>query len=175
MKEDKCSQKDDYEEIRQKILASDGIILGSPNYAFQISASLKSLYERSHSLLYYTRRLSQKYTIGICVGGHSYMTDKIAKTIAQGIWLCGGYYVGYLGAVSVNRDELLLEQEKETLHKVEELSEKLFYAIQKKKKFWWQDFIRKRFLYPQVSAMVKNNRDKYPFLYQYYQSNNYLR
>ncbi|MDI6788889.1 MAG: flavodoxin family protein [Planctomycetota bacterium] len=40
MREDNCTIKDDYEEIRQKILKADGIILGSPNYAFQMSATL---------------------------------------------------------------------------------------------------------------------------------------
>ena len=173
MKEDNCIIKDDYEEIRQKILKADGIILGSPNYAFQMSATLKSLYERSHSLLYYTRRLAGKYAIGVAVGGYPYMTNKIAKTIAQGIWLCGGYYAGYLAATSVNRDELQIVNESQVIRRAEQLAEKLYSAISKRKKFWKQYLIRKYFLYPQVATMVEKNKSKYPFLYDYYLSKGY--
>jgi len=174
MKNDKCIIQDDYEEIRQKMLNADGVILGTPNYAFQMSAQLKAIYDRSHSLLYYTRRLVGKYAVGVSVGGHSYMTAKIAKTVAQGIWLCGGYYAGYLGAASVNRDELSLQNEEQTIKKAGHLAEKLYSAIRDKKKFHWQHFIRKQFLYPQVARMVESNKSKYPFLYEYYKVNGYL-
>lgn len=174
MKNDKCIIQDDYEDIRQKMLKADGVILGTPNYAFQMSGQLKVIYDRSHSLLYYTRRLGGKYAVGVCVGGHSYMTGKIAKTVAQGIWLCGGYYSGYLGAASVNRDELELQDEAQTVKKAERLAEKLYSAIQNKQKFRWQHFIRQQFLYPQVAKMIENNNSKYSFLYEHYKSNGYL-
>ncbi|MFH1231847.1 MAG: flavodoxin family protein [Planctomycetota bacterium] len=174
MREDNCIIKDDYEEIRQKILKADGIIIGSPNYAFQMSANLKSLYERSHSLLYYTRRLIGKYAVGVSVGGHPYMTAKIAKTIAQGIWLCGGYYVGYLAATSVNRDEAQIKNESQIIQQAEQLAEKLYSSITNRKIFWKQYLIRKYFLYPQVATMVEKNKSKYPFLQNYYLSKKYL-
>lgn len=167
MRQDACIIKDGYEPLRQKCLKADGIILGTPNYAFQMSADLKTFYERSHSLLYYTRRLTGKYGVGIAVGGHPYMTDKIAKTVAQGIWLCGGYYVGYLAATSRNRDDLELEKEAKVLRQAEQLAEKLFLAIKHKKTFWRQKLLRKYFLYPAVQRMIESNKTKYPFLYNY--------
>ncbi|RJP25656.1 MAG: flavodoxin family protein [Candidatus Abyssobacteria bacterium SURF_5] len=42
----KCPQKDDFEEIRQKILDADGLILGSPNYIYSVSAQLKAFIDR---------------------------------------------------------------------------------------------------------------------------------
>jgi len=118
------------------------------------------IYDRSHSLLYYTRRLGGKYAVGVCVGGHTYMTGKIAKAVAQGIWFCGGYYAGFMGAASVNRDEPVLQNEKQMIKKSGHLAEKLYSAIRNKKKFRWQRFIRKQFLYPQVARMISNNKDK---------------
>ena len=174
MKEDACVIKDDYEEIRQKILKADGIILGTPNYAFQMSAPLKSFYERSHSLLYYTRRLTGKYGVGVSVGGHPYMTNKIAKTIAQGIWLCGGYYAGYLAATSVSRDDLQIQGDERVFKSAEQLAEKLYTSIRDKKKYHTQHFIRKHFLYPQVAKMVEKNKAKYNFLYAYFQTQHYI-
>ena len=175
MKNDACILKDDYEAIRQKILNADGIILGSPNYAFQMSAVLKSLYERSHSLLYYTRRLNGKYAVGVSVGGHPYMTGKIAKTIAQGIWLCGGYYAGYLGAASVNRDDLVLQDEAKVKAKAEKMAERLYYYIRDRKVPLYQHLMRKWFLYPAVAKMVTNSKSKYPFLYDYFLKNRFLK
>jgi len=41
-----CRQKDDFESIKQKIIAADGLILASPNYIFSVSAQLKAFMDR---------------------------------------------------------------------------------------------------------------------------------
>jgi len=41
-----CQQKDDFEMIKKKILDADGLILGSPNYIFSVSAQLKAFLDR---------------------------------------------------------------------------------------------------------------------------------
>ena len=175
MKTGECIIKDDYQEIMTKVLEADGLILGSPNYAFQMSALMKTIYERSHCLLYYQRKLVGKYAIGISVGGHSYMTKTIAKIIAQGIWLCGGYYAGYLAGVSVRRDEPELVDEAKTLTRAGKLAAKLFNAVRHKKEFRWQKWLRSRFLFPAVTRMVVNNKDKYSYLYNYYLGKKYIK
>jgi len=42
----KCPQKDDFESIKAKILASDGLVLASPNYIFSVSAQMKAFIDR---------------------------------------------------------------------------------------------------------------------------------
>ena len=42
----RCPQKDDFESIREKILASDGLVLSSPNYIFSVSAQMKAFIDR---------------------------------------------------------------------------------------------------------------------------------
>ncbi len=42
----KCVQKDEFESIKEKILDADGVILGSPNYIFQVSAQMKAFMDR---------------------------------------------------------------------------------------------------------------------------------
>jgi len=44
--EGRCTQKDDFAEIQQKILAADGLVLGSPNYIFSVSAQMKAFMDR---------------------------------------------------------------------------------------------------------------------------------
>ncbi len=42
----KCPQKDDFEEIKKRILESDGLLLASPNYIYSVSAQLKAFIDR---------------------------------------------------------------------------------------------------------------------------------
>ncbi len=42
----RCSQKDGFEAIREKIIGADGLILASPNYIFNVSAQLKAFMDR---------------------------------------------------------------------------------------------------------------------------------
>ncbi len=44
--------KDDYEAIKNKLLACDGIILASPNYIFSVSAQMKALFDRCNGLIH---------------------------------------------------------------------------------------------------------------------------
>lgn len=45
-KEGFCPQKDDFENIKAKIMESDGVVLASPNYIFNVSAQLKAFMDR---------------------------------------------------------------------------------------------------------------------------------
>jgi multimeric flavodoxin WrbA len=42
----RCPQKDSFEEIQQKVKEADGVILGSPNYIFSVSAQTKAFMDR---------------------------------------------------------------------------------------------------------------------------------
>ncbi len=41
-----CTQTDDFEAIKKKIIGADGLILASPNYIFNVSAQLKAFMDR---------------------------------------------------------------------------------------------------------------------------------
>ena len=47
-----CPIRDDYEEIKAKLLASDGFILASPNYIFSVTAQMKALFDRCNGLIH---------------------------------------------------------------------------------------------------------------------------
>jgi multimeric flavodoxin WrbA len=51
-KKGKCSQKDAFAEIQQQVLAADGLVLGSPNYIFSVSAQLKAFMDRCGSMVH---------------------------------------------------------------------------------------------------------------------------
>jgi len=47
-----CNIKDDYESIKEKLLACDGFILASPNYIFSVTAQMKALFDRCNGLIH---------------------------------------------------------------------------------------------------------------------------
>lgn len=59
----KCFQTDQLEDIVKLISNSDGVIIGSPTYASNISGILKTLIDRGHFVL--EQALMGKYTFGL--------------------------------------------------------------------------------------------------------------
>jgi len=65
-----CVIKDDMQKIYPKLLESDIIVLGCPNYFKGVSALTKNFMDRTNAFVRVKpRRLRDKYAIGICVGG----------------------------------------------------------------------------------------------------------
>jgi multimeric flavodoxin WrbA len=45
-KKGRCPQKDSFPEIQQRVQEADGLVLGSPNYIFSVSAQMKAFMDR---------------------------------------------------------------------------------------------------------------------------------
>jgi multimeric flavodoxin WrbA len=45
-KKGRCPQNDEFESIKNKIIHSEGLVLGSPNYIFSVSAQMKAFMDR---------------------------------------------------------------------------------------------------------------------------------
>jgi multimeric flavodoxin WrbA len=64
----RCQIEDDAGRILGKFLEAVGIILASPNYLNQVTASMKALFDRSSHLIH-CKRLTGKYTAGVSSSG----------------------------------------------------------------------------------------------------------
>jgi multimeric flavodoxin WrbA len=64
-----CRIKDDMQKVCQKLLAVDGIILGSPVYFWSVSAQAKIFMDRTYILRYPYHRLENKVGASIAVAG----------------------------------------------------------------------------------------------------------
>lgn len=51
-KKGRCPQKDEFKAIQQQIIEADGLVLGSPNYIFSVSAQLKAFMDRCSSIIH---------------------------------------------------------------------------------------------------------------------------
>lgn len=63
-----CVRKDGFKEIFDKLLDADGLILGSPNYIFSVSAQLKAFMDRCSSAIH-CRAFTGKYGVSVVTSG----------------------------------------------------------------------------------------------------------
>ena len=105
-----CIQKDDFDRIKRAYLESDGIVLATPNFTFNVTPQMKALLDRCNLLLH-CQRLNGKYGAVLVTSGGSDPAEveeyllKVMKS--NGMWLLGS-----LGAV---RAQLEDDDEKENL------------------------------------------------------------
>lgn len=71
--EDTCPLKDDRDALLEKLERSDGVILASPSYAFQVSARMKNFLDRTAFIFHRPRFFGKTFTAvvaqGMPVGG----------------------------------------------------------------------------------------------------------
>lgn len=64
----RCSQKDEFNAIKQKICDADGLILASPNYIFSVSAQLKAFMDRCCGVIH-CMEFDGKYGASVVTSG----------------------------------------------------------------------------------------------------------
>lgn len=67
-KKGRCSQNDEFESIKEKMLAADGITLATPNHIFHVSGQLKVFIDRCSSLIH-CMALRGKYGASVVTSG----------------------------------------------------------------------------------------------------------
>lgn len=92
----KCSLKDDTSMILQKMLKADAILLASPNYINQVTASMKALFDRSAHFIH-CKRLTGKYIAGVVSSG-SGQNKEVLDYLKYYATTCGAQYSGGISA-----------------------------------------------------------------------------
>jgi multimeric flavodoxin WrbA len=93
----KCSLGDDVDMILQKILDADAIVLASPNYINQVTASMKALFDRSAHFIH-CKRLLGKYMAGVVSSG-SGQNKEVLDYLEFYSHVCGAQYSGGLSSL----------------------------------------------------------------------------
>jgi multimeric flavodoxin WrbA len=91
-----CTIKDDYESIKEKLLACDGFILASPNYIFSVSAQMKALFDRCNGLIH-CMALEGKYAAVIETSGGG-GDEEVITYMGRFVNTLGANFVGGVGA-----------------------------------------------------------------------------
>ena len=91
-----CNIKDDYESIKDKLLACDGFILASPNYIFSVSAQMKALFDRCNGLIH-CMALEGKYAAMVETSGGG-MDEEVLTYMGRFANSVGANSVGGVGS-----------------------------------------------------------------------------
>ena len=95
-KKGRCAQKDAFPEIQQKIHGADGVVLGSPNYIFSVSAQMKAFMDRCGSMVH-CLGFHGKYGASVVTSGGG-DEEPIAEYLNHFLMLTGVQSVGSVWA-----------------------------------------------------------------------------
>ena len=123
-----CSVEDDVPAILKKMLEADGIILASPNYINQVTASMKALFDRSAHFIH-CKRLLGKYIAGVVTSG-SGQDKEVLDYIKFYAHTCGAQYSGGVSSSAQSVEKKMEEAFKLARKLAADIKEKKAYADQ---------------------------------------------
>ncbi|MES9995930.1 NAD(P)H-dependent oxidoreductase [Desulfovibrio aminophilus] len=91
-----CVFDDDYASLLEKMLAADGLVWGSPNYSFCVTARMKALIDRMADVIH-LQSFDGKYSCAVATGGRD--DEVITRYLATNLMDFGAYVSGTAGAV----------------------------------------------------------------------------
>lgn len=134
-----CTISDSIAAVLDAMLSADGIILASPNYINQVTASMKALFDRSAHFIH-CKRLLGKYIAGVVSSG-SGQDAGVTDYLAHYAHACGAQYSG-----SISSCAHLIEQ---NFSQARQLGRTLASDIKDKK------------LYPEQSKIIEAGRQHF--------------
>lgn len=171
-----CAIKDDdFIKILERLISSDGIVVGSPVYADGPTALLKTLMDRFTLLNLFVGIFEKQYTVGVSTSGFA-PNKKLAKKIAMVM----GHKIGVIGVKTSsikNGYQSLKDLKKDRLNrKAHELGRKLVSSIRLNKKphsfmYWWINFLRKHL----IKRVIKNNPEQFSGILPIWQQKGWLK
>jgi multimeric flavodoxin WrbA len=91
-----CPIKDDYEQLKDKLLAADGFIFASPNYIFSVSAQMKAFFDRLNGMVHCTA-LEGKYAAVVETSGGG-EDEEVLEYMERMVTALGAISVGGIGS-----------------------------------------------------------------------------
>lgn len=159
-----CNIKDDYETIKDKLLACDGFILASPQYIFSVTAQMKALFDRCSGLIH-CMALEGKYAVMVETSGGG-EDEEVLSYMSRFVNTLGANSVGGIGSGMAgirtfpNEDNLYA--------KARDLGQELCQSIKDKRVNPEQDAFRENFK-SRMSGLVDMMKEYWPFEREYWQ------
>jgi multimeric flavodoxin WrbA len=135
-----CAIDDDMQTLYEKLMDADGIIIGSPTYYIDVSASVKCIIDRSLALNY--RGIGPEYAPGMPIMGHCALAGKkaVAVTTVAGdgheraletlkLWLVDSHRLHLVGSLAEVVGMNDVDDMPEVLKRAEEAGKKLNEAL----------------------------------------------
>jgi len=158
-----CNIKDDYEIIKDKLLACDGFILASPNYIFSITAQMKALFDRCNGLIH-CMALEGKYAAIVETSGGG-GDDEVLSYMNRFINTLGANSVGGIGSPIAG--VRTFPNEKNLFANARILGHDLCQSIKEKRVYAEQDVFHEEFRL-RMSGLVDIMQEYWPFEREYW-------
>jgi len=158
-----CVKNDDFAELFEKMLSSDGIVLGSPNYIDSVTAQTKTLLDRMTDAIH-CQMFIGKYGCAVSTAGGS-GADEVVAYLNGVLRTLGANTVGGVGVILGGDPETIVPAE----GRAYELGRKLVGAIERKETYPEQERLHAAIL-ERMRALVIANRDRWHHEYDYRQA-----
>ncbi len=157
-----CVKKDDFAELYRKMLASDGIVLGSPNYINSITAQLKTLLDRMADAIH-CQMFAGKYGCAVSTAGGS-GAEEVVEYLNSVLQILGANTVGGVGVVLGPDPEVIVPAERHAY----ELGRRLVEAIRNRTTYPEQEEIHAA-MTERMRRLVMANKDRWHHEYEHWQ------
>lgn len=159
-----CNIKDDYELIKDKLLACDAFILASPNYIFSVTAQLKALFDRCNGLIH-CMALEGKYAAVVETSGGG-DDDEVLVYMQRFANTLGAIAVGGIGSPVAGVREF--PDQVNLFAKARTLGHDLCCSAAEKRRFPEQEEFRAAFR-SRMFGLVGYMQEIWPFEREYWQ------
>jgi multimeric flavodoxin WrbA len=159
-----CNINDDYESIKEILLACDGFILASPNYIFSVTAQMKAFFDRCNGLIH-CMALEGKYAAVVETSGGGEDKEVIAY-MERFVNTLGANSIGGIGSalagIRIFPDQANLYEQAQSLGR------ELCQSIREKRRFPEQDMFIDGFK-ARMSGLVEFMKEIWVFERQYWE------
>ena len=130
-----CPIKDDAVQVLKKMVAADGILVGSPVYCGGVTAQLKALFDRS-VIPYQSAELKNKVGGALTVGGAKNGGQELTLLQINTYFLMFDMEVasaenGYYGGMATGNDKGDVKKDKEGLDKARGVGRRMAYLLKR--------------------------------------------
>lgn len=150
----RCVMDDDAEKLSHEIESADGLILGTPTYASNVSGYMKLLIDRGHFVI--EQLLNGKYCVTVTTG-ENYGNRDAAKVLKNLVLYSGGALVKNLVFNAPFNSGMTDSYEK----LASDAAHKLFEAISSNKKYPFQSALHKVVFSVGIRPFVNRKGEKY--------------
>jgi multimeric flavodoxin WrbA len=158
----KCVKKDGFQLLYEKLLAADGLVMGSPNYFMSVTAQMKALIDRMAGAIH-CQLFTGKYAANVATSG-GIGQDRQVKDYLNRIMINYGCFLTGSEGTSVRLGPKAMD---EAERKAFRLGEKLVREIGKGKIYKRQEKIHAANI-KYFRDLVRMRKDEWPYEYEYW-------
>ena len=162
-----CVLMDEFTDIYDIILESDGIILSSPNYINNVTAKMKTLLDRMADTVH-CQRLLGKYSAAVSTAGGS-GAQEVADYLNQSLFIMGASVVGSVGVNLSDGDEMF----QKGMDQSYQLGIQLADAILTKTEYPDQQEGHRAML-ERMKQLILFRKEEWPYEYEYFVSKKWV-